>query len=488
MRHLAWLMALLAVCSSLSPAQDTSCGIVWYPPIQISPGIPGADESIPSIAVQGDTVHITWAFTSQKCPYRRSVDGGRTFETIRELAPDTMLYVGNGVVLSSAQSTYCFWIDFGSNPNRGWMIRSTDRGTSWDQPRIVRDSTGFWHFSGGSGDTIVLGVRRSGENRRVFRSATGGASWSESPAQLIGNDPRIAMTPGVVHMVRGWVFDSAGVWSEFVAQYRKSTDLGETWSDSVNLSSMNTTAYDAAISADGSGDSATVFTAWRDTKYGCLAMVGCAILGRRSTSSGESFLPEERFDQVPSGYSPVTAAHGTMMAVAWKDDLPGGGGLVRVSVNSGSTWCPPYRVGEGEITALAVSGTTVHVAWFEDSGGYPVRSRVFYRRGLVLPTSVKEEPHVPPPLVSLSQNYPNPFNPSTSIPFSVSSAGFVILAVYDVLGREVATLIKEKKEPGEYTVPWDAAGVPSGVYYYRLNVAGAASARSTQTKKMLIIH
>jgi len=69
---------------------------------------------------------------------------------------------------------------------------------------------------------------------------------------------------------------------------------------------------------------------------------------------------------------------------------------------------------------------------------------------------------------TLHQNYPNPFNPVTRLKFQVSSFTSVILKVYDVLGREVATLVDEAKEPGEYTVRWDAGNVPSGVYFYSL--------------------
>jgi hypothetical protein len=74
---------------------------------------------------------------------------------------------------------------------------------------------------------------------------------------------------------------------------------------------------------------------------------------------------------------------------------------------------------------------------------------------------------------TLLQNYPNPFNPSTKIGFRVwglGSAG-VRLAVYDVLGREVAVLVNENKEPGgDYTVTWNAGGMASGVYLYRLEI------------------
>jgi Secretion system C-terminal sorting domain len=83
---------------------------------------------------------------------------------------------------------------------------------------------------------------------------------------------------------------------------------------------------------------------------------------------------------------------------------------------------------------------------------------------------------------SLSDNYPNPFNPSTQITYSVPKATNVTLKVYDVLGQEVALLVDEKKQPGEYNVTWNAEGVPSGVYFYRI-VAG----EFVETKKMVLI-
>lgn len=98
---------------------------------------------------------------------------------------------------------------------------------------------------------------------------------------------------------------------------------------------------------------------------------------------------------------------------------------------------------------------------------------------------------------SLSQNYPNPFNPTTSFEFQVSGFEFVSLKVLDVLGRQVATLVKEKRQPGTYTVRWSASGLPSGVYFYRLQAGSAStssargvSTSSTQgfveTKKMIL--
>jgi len=93
---------------------------------------------------------------------------------------------------------------------------------------------------------------------------------------------------------------------------------------------------------------------------------------------------------------------------------------------------------------------------------------------------------------SLSQNYPNPFNPITNIGFRIANLpdskagfGFVSLKVYDVLGREVATLVNEEKPAGEYEVEFDASGIvnlASGIYFYKLQ-AGSFS----DTKKFILI-
>ena len=69
---------------------------------------------------------------------------------------------------------------------------------------------------------------------------------------------------------------------------------------------------------------------------------------------------------------------------------------------------------------------------------------------------------------SLEQNYPNPWNPSTIIRYRVGEAGFVSLKLYDALGREVKTMVSERKTPGEYLVDLDGSGLASGLYIYRL--------------------
>jgi hypothetical protein len=96
-------------------------------------------------------------------------------------------------------------------------------------------------------------------------------------------------------------------------------------------------------------------------------------------------------------------------------------------------------------------------------------------------TSVDGEEGVFPLAPRLHQNYPNPFNPSTEIAFDITRPSFVSLIVYDLLGREVATLVNADLEPGRHVRSFDASGLSSGVYYYRLSAAGVA-----ETKKMIV--
>jgi hypothetical protein len=83
---------------------------------------------------------------------------------------------------------------------------------------------------------------------------------------------------------------------------------------------------------------------------------------------------------------------------------------------------------------------------------------------------------------NLYQNYPNPFNPSTRISYDIKKQGFVNLKIYDILGREVKTLVSEIKSVGSYSIDYDASGLSSGIYLYRLECNGYVN-----TKRMLMI-
>lgn len=96
--------------------------------------------------------------------------------------------------------------------------------------------------------------------------------------------------------------------------------------------------------------------------------------------------------------------------------------------------------------------------------------------------SVRREDGVSPDRYMLEQNFPNPFNPSTQIRFSLKRPGFVSLKIYDMLGKEVTTLVNQDLTGGTYTAQWNAEHVPSGIYFYTVTAG-----QFTETKKMLLI-
>jgi photosystem II stability/assembly factor-like uncharacterized protein len=99
-------------------------------------------------------------------------------------------------------------------------------------------------------------------------------------------------------------------------------------------------------------------------------------------------------------------------------------------------------------------------------------------------TSIDGNAHGTPGSCSLEQNYPNPFNPTTTIGYRVSGVGYreVRLSVFDLLGREVAVLVDEKKQPGDYKVTFGGSGLASGVYFYRMQAGSFV-----QTRKLLLL-
>jgi hypothetical protein len=121
---------------------------------------------------------------------------------------------------------------------------------------------------------------------------------------------------------------------------------------------------------------------------------------------------------------------------------------------------PLYSIARGGVTSLA----TYVVGRFKNT------------------TSVAGESVIVPKEFSLEQNYPNPFNPSTTIRFTLPKNVFVSLKVYDMMGRDVATLLAREMPAGSYSTEWNAAHVPSGTYFYRLQAGTFA-----ETRKLLLV-
>ncbi len=158
-------------------------------------------------------------------------------------------------------------------------------------------------------------------------------------------------------------------------------------------------------------------------------------------------------------------------AAAWNFALTGGYNLRGCGDGNASGYTSTYDVKFDENKNLY---TQSYYGWTVDK----------WRYNGTLPTitGVEEVGGTIPELYNLKQNYPNPFNPTTNIEFSLSKSGHVSLKVYDLLGKEIVTLVDENKAVGNFKVTFDARNVPSGTYFYTLK-----SREFSQTKKMILV-
>ncbi|MFA5886361.1 MAG: T9SS type A sorting domain-containing protein [Patescibacteria group bacterium] len=181
---------------------------------------------------------------------------------------------------------------------------------------------------------------------------------------------------------------------------------------------------------------------------------GCIVVGASTRPDQDMTSPEYDCNSL----NPVAIAFNDSGQIIWKNKVP--------DPNIGS-----FRA----------------VAWDKENylilGGYTsVGGNKIWKYEIDGITGIDDNPSpVPPNNFSLSQNYPNPFNPTTTINFSLSKSGHTSLKVYDIIGREIATLIDEFIQAGTHSFKFNAGNLPSGVYLYKLS-----SDHSTLVQKMVI--
>jgi hypothetical protein len=151
----------------------------------------------------------------------------------------------------------------------------------------------------------------------------------------------------------------------------------------------------------------------------------------------------------------------------------------------------------GQVPILEFSIDTSQIYWAVDYTGTKIERGVLIRKeklfffnpatGALVGTTVitdvsRDETVGIPSTFALHQNYPNPFNPSTTISYDLPVRARVKLVIYNLLGQEVATLVNGEQEPGRYNVKFDARGLPSGIYFYRLEAG-----KFVDVKKMILV-
>ena len=285
-------------------------------------------------------------------------------------------------------------------------------------------------------------------------------------------NPNVAVSGSVVHVV--W-YDSRDGDPELY--YKRSSDGGLNWGTDTRLTLNLGPSIEPSISVSGS----ILHVVWREFRDD-----NWEIYYKQSTNGGLSWDPDVRLT-INDGISqyPNVSATDSIVHVVWQDQRDGNWEIYhKRSSDEGLTWSADSRVTNDSSSSFSpsavINGSTLHVVWTDDRDG---NWEIYYKRNPTgEPTDVEILDDNIPNNYTLLQNYPNPFNPSTKISWQSPVSGWQTLKVYDILGKEIATLVDEEKSAGGYEIIFDGKNMPSGVYIYRLT-----SGNYIESKKMLIV-
>lgn len=314
----------------------------------------------------------------------------------------------------------------------GGVFRSID-GQQWTLANFGVGNTVVQSLV--ASDTLVLAATRS---LGVLASSDNGTSWIPSNAGLLN------LSVTALAQVRDYIFAAtqSGVF--------RSADNGLNW----------------AYASEGITDTLIGALLAKDTMLFAGTNQGGVF---RSTNLAVSWEPKNSGLDTGIGWIYVgsLSTDGTNLFAGAREP-------VYLSRDNGESWTnrseglPP----NWNVTSVAVTGPYLFAAQF-----YGVSRRLHTEITDVGPELVGN-----PGMFQLEQNYPNPFNPTTTFSFDIPYSTFVILKVFDLLGREAATLVNERRDAGVHRVEFSGAGLPSGVYVYRMEAGEYARGR-----KMLLI-
>ncbi len=354
------------------------------------------------------------------------------------------------------------------NPNiiyteyvNGSLQKSTNGGSTFTQITTGITEDGYWltpYVMDPQNDSILY----TGTNR-IYKSTNAGSNWTPV-SQVLESSTRLVTTMSISpvegNVIYAGLSGYRGVSSVDTAFLFISTNSGSTWNDiSGNLPAG---ANFARITADPTQKGvayAAVLTGLPSHSH---------VL--RTTDYGTTWTPLDStgngFANVPTKIICIDSLNANIYAGTYAG--------VYASTDNGATWSQ-FGIGLPNSVvddiAIQYSSHTLRVGT-HGRGAWQID----------LTTGIASPSNNMPATFAVNQNYPNPFNPSTVISYQLSANSYVTLKVYDVLGREVATLANQRQNAGSYTVTFDAGKLPSGVYFYRLT-AGSM----TETKKMLLI-
>lgn len=317
------------------------------------------------------------------------------------------------------------------------LVKTTNGGDTWTNVPVATSKSGggIWFLSADTGfcayaDTLY------GESV-IAKTVNGGASWD------------------VVCTATGWVSffyftDSKNGYATVNnGSVLKTTDGGKTW-----------TSLGLGENLWGSG----IYFFSKDTGFVGGKTDGEAAIFK-TVNAGVSWEPIVSSNMIYR-LSFADRGHGFALSV----DTTGAGKIIK-STDGGDTW----------LDETTPKSNLRGIYFLNSSLGYAVGdSGVILKYSIA--TSVKDPPKNIPARFSLEQNYPNPFNPSSVIGYQLPSNSFVVLKIYDVLGREIKILVNERQKAGSHSVTFSASNLSSGVYFYRIE-AGTFH----DTKKLLLL-
>ena len=317
------------------------------------------------------------------------------------------------------------------------VYRSTDGGNSWsaiwEKPFHPLQALSLLSSPAKS---IIVGTFAGG----IFRSTNDGATWSQTYPDFFGNRfiYALASTPA------GTILATAPA-----GGILRSTDDGATWTNPIDTLSTE------SILSIGVSRSGTVFVG--TTQSGVF----------RSSDDGVTWAPLSASPHSVNIWALTVTPEGHVFAGT-------NGGVFRTT-DAGEAW---ENVSTGlpsnsHVWALAVDVTGYLLAGHIEDG-------LFKSRQVVTATSPSES--AAPVTPGIEQNYPNPFNPATTIAYELPAQTHVTLKVFNTLGQEVAVLVDELQTAGYKSVDFNAAGLPSGVYLYRLTAGDFVA-----TKKCVVL-
>jgi photosystem II stability/assembly factor-like uncharacterized protein len=394
-------------------------------------------------------------------PLRRSdpAAAGTNLWAVASLHADTAIAVGDGGAFRFTGNRGTQWtvtpdidgassillgtamidsVTFCAVGQHGLILLSTDAGLTWQKQTVDSTITLFGVAFSNRTNGIV-----TADSGKIFRTTDGGASW-------------IRRASGTLQPLLGASLsgDSAGTIVGGGGVVLRTMNGGVTWSP--QTSGITNYLYGVSFS---------------DSLNGTLVGTVGTIL--RTTDGGAHWKKQRNPDSLDYFYSVSFSNIQSGMAV-------GTNGRIIRTTDGGATWKNLVSKTGNNLYGVVYKDTSTWIA----VGGWG--TIVMASDTGIVTTSVPDGPAPLPDLATLRQNYPNPFNPSTAIEFYLPSDADVSLKIFDVMGREISTLLNARQDAGLHTIIWTPAGCASGVYYYRLDVRDRRARVSTSIVKKLL--